>query len=67
MVAPNHYQILQISADATATEVKQAYRRLAKQFHPDSQNNTASHEQIVALNAAYLNNAKMRTPATPLG
>jgi molecular chaperone DnaJ len=53
MAAPNLYHILQLPADATAAEVKQAYRRLAKQFHPDSHNDTASHEQIVALNAAY--------------
>lgn len=53
MADSNHYQILQVSPKATQTEIKQAYRRLAKQFHPDSNQDTASHEQIVRLNAAY--------------
>jgi molecular chaperone DnaJ len=33
----NHYETLEISSEATQAQVKQAYRRLAKQFHPDSQ------------------------------
>lgn len=49
----NHYKTLQIQPTATQAEIKQAYRRLAKIFHPDSQNKTANHEQIVHINAAY--------------
>ena len=49
----NYYQILQVSQQATPLEIKQAYRRLAKQFHPDSQNDQANHEQIILINAAY--------------
>ena len=49
----NYYQILQVSQTATQQEIKQAYRRLAKQFHPDSQTGTANHEQIILINAAY--------------
>ena len=33
--------------------MKQAYRKLAKQFHPDSQNQAAAHDRIAAINAAY--------------
>jgi curved DNA-binding protein CbpA len=32
---PDPYQVLRITPDATQREVKQAYRRLAMQFHPD--------------------------------
>jgi len=32
---PDPYQVLRIAPDATQREVKQAYRRLAMQFHPD--------------------------------
>ncbi|HEY9811024.1 MAG TPA: DnaJ domain-containing protein [Halomicronema sp.] len=53
MADSNHYQTLQVSPKATQTEIKQAYRRLAKQFHPDSNQSSASHEHIVSLNAAY--------------
>lgn len=49
----NHYQILQVSPQATQHEIKQSYRRLAKLFHPDSQTETKSPERIIALNAAY--------------
>ncbi|MEO1005724.1 MAG: DnaJ domain-containing protein, partial [Cyanobacteria bacterium J06638_38] len=48
----NHYQVLQVSSQATQQEIKQSYRRLAKKFHPDSQKSSNS-EQIIALNAAY--------------
>lgn len=58
----NHYQVLQVNPQATQQEIKQSYRRLAKQYHPDSQPKTQSSERIVALNAAYevLGNSKSR-------
>ena len=53
MSAPTHYQTLGLSPQATSQEIKQAYRRLVKQFHPDSQTADADRETTVALNAAY--------------
>jgi molecular chaperone DnaJ len=47
------YKILDIGTTATLAEIKQAYRQLAKQFHPDSQHDLANHEQITQVNAAY--------------
>jgi molecular chaperone DnaJ len=49
----NHYQTLQIDRTATHAEIKQAYRRLAKRFHPDSQQQSGNHETIIRINAAY--------------
>ncbi|BAZ88795.1 hypothetical protein NIES932_02590 [Raphidiopsis curvata NIES-932] len=49
----NHYQTLQINNNATAAEIKKAYRRLVKMFHPDSNQDTADHEEIIKINAAY--------------
>ena len=49
----NHYQVLQIKVNASSQEIKQAYRRLVKEFHPDSQHKNANHEQIIKLNEAY--------------
>ncbi|MDZ7960782.1 MAG: DnaJ domain-containing protein [Aulosira sp. DedQUE10] len=49
----NHYQILKVSPNASQTEIKQAYRRLVKLFHPDSNQETADKEQIIRINAAY--------------
>jgi len=53
MAQPTHYQILEVHETATQAEIKRAYRRLAKQFHPDSQTETASHERIARINNAY--------------
>ncbi|GBF82350.1 J domain-containing protein [Aphanothece sacrum] len=53
MTDANHYQILEVSQNATQVEIKQAYRRLVKQFHPDTQRETANHETMIRLNAAY--------------
>ncbi len=49
----DYYEILEVSRTATQREIKQSYRRLAKQFHPDSQHQTANHDSIIQLNAAY--------------
>ena len=49
----NYYQTLQVNSLATRQEIKQAYRRLAKRFHPDSLSQTADHNRIIEINAAY--------------
>lgn len=48
-----HYQTLDVEPTATQAEIKQAYRRLAKRFHPDSNRETANHDRISQINAAY--------------
>ena len=49
----NHYNTLQVLPDATNGEIKQAYRRLVKQFHPDSNQADGDPERIIRINAAY--------------
>lgn len=49
----NHYQTLKIAHQATAQEIKQAYRKLAKFYHPDTKAAETSSEEIVKINAAY--------------
>ncbi|RCJ18936.1 molecular chaperone DnaJ [Nostoc sp. ATCC 43529] len=49
----NHYETLKVSSNASQAEIKQAYRRLVKLFHPDSNQETADREEIIRINAAY--------------
>ncbi|MBD2677560.1 MULTISPECIES: J domain-containing protein [Nostoc] len=49
----NHYETLKVSPNASQAEIKQAYRRLVKLFHPDSNQETADREEIIRINAAY--------------
>lgn len=54
MATSNHYQVLELNESATQSDIKQAYRRLAKQHHPDSRGDApGDHEQIAQINAAY--------------
>ncbi|MBV5260625.1 J domain-containing protein [Synechococcus moorigangaii CMS01] len=55
MAAPDHYKTLGVSPQATQQEIKQAYRRLAKECHPDTcdQAQRDNGDRIVALNHAY--------------
>jgi len=47
----DYYQILQVSPTATNAEIKTAYRRLAKLFHPDK--NPAAEEKFRVIKEAY--------------
>lgn len=53
MLHRDHYQILGLTPDATQKEIKEAYRRLAKEFHPDRSEDQEAHEKIISINAAY--------------
>ncbi|NEP54662.1 MAG: J domain-containing protein, partial [Moorea sp. SIO3C2] len=54
MATPNYYKTLELSETATQADIKRAYRRLAKQYHPDSRSQGKDdHEQIAQINAAY--------------
>ncbi len=53
MVDTNHYETLKVSQNASQAEIKQAYRRLVKQYHPDSNQQTTNNEEIIRINAAY--------------
>lgn len=58
-VLPDHYDTLGLELAATQAQIKQAYRQLVKQFHPDRslqrspQTQATNHARMAAVNAAY--------------
>ena len=50
----NYYDVLGVAKDATEKEIRQAYRRLARQYHPDvNKNDTAADDKFKEINEAY--------------
>jgi hypothetical protein len=47
------YQILGVAPKAQASEVRSAYRKLAREYHPDLNPDPKSHERMAAINAAF--------------
>ena len=49
---PDYYLILGLGDDASGVEIKNQYRKLAKQYHPD-RNNESTEEKMSEINKAY--------------
>ena len=49
----NYFQILQLTEEANAHEIRQAYRRLAKQYHPDVNKDADAQEKFCEITEAY--------------
>ena len=47
------YETLDVAADASAEEIKKAYRRLARKYHPDINKDAGAEEKFKEINAAY--------------
>jgi len=47
------YAVLGVSRDASTTQIQQAYRRLAKRYHPDLQQASKTTERMQRLNHAW--------------
>ena len=54
MVQEDYYQVLGVDKNATAKQIKEAYRQLAFKFHPDrNKENTSVVEEMKKVNEAY--------------
>ena len=58
----NYYKILEVEKTASDEEIKEAYRNLAKQFHPDTNPDPDAHQKFVDINEAHkiLSNTEKR-------
>ncbi len=62
-MARDYYEILGISRDADKEEIKRAYRRLARKYHPDVNSEPGADEKFKEINRAYevLSEPEMRS------
>ncbi len=52
-MARDYYEILGVSRDADKEELKRAYRRLARKYHPDVNKDDGAEEQFKEISRAY--------------
>ena len=53
MVAKSLYETLEVSESASSDEIKKAYRKLARKYHPDVNKEKDAEEKFKEINAAY--------------
>ena len=49
----NHYEVLEVHATCSQSEIKVAYRKLVKRFHPDINPNPTAAQRMILINEAY--------------
>ena len=52
-MAKSLYKTLEISENASEAEIKKAYRKLARQYHPDVNKEASAEEKFKEINSAY--------------
>ncbi len=53
MAQRDYYEVLEVGRNATPEELKAAFRRLARQYHPDVNKSTDAEERFKEINEAY--------------
>lgn len=63
MSQPDYYAVLGVPRSATVTQIKEAYRRLVRRYHPDVNRDAYDDARMKQINEAYkiLSNMSRRT------
>ncbi len=65
----DYYGVLGVDGSASEEEVKQAYKKLAKQYHPDINKDSGAEDKFKEINEAYtaITSGKATEPESPYG
>ena len=59
----DHYEILGVARDASPDVIKKAYRKLARELHPDVNSEDGAEERFKAVTHAYDDTLEFWVPA----
>ena len=60
----DYYKVLGVDRKASQEEIKKAYRKLARQYHPDTNSDTGAEERFKQISEAMYQRAQEEQAAT---